>query len=87
MTDVNVAIVEGRVEGIENNNGRFFHRVTIPAPDEYSSPGSCMVEAASRLVEPGQTLKIKGRLTGWTRKFQKKDGSPGYEVNMRVLVS
>ena len=77
----NIALIEGKVEEVTLHEGKHYHRLTLPAPDQYSKPQAALVIAQSRLAEKGQILKTKAQVRGWTRKFQRKDGGIGHEVN------
>jgi hypothetical protein len=77
----NVAIIQGKVEEVHMHEGKHYHRLTLPAPDSYTQPQAAMVVASQRLAEPGQELKTRARIRGWSRRFKRKDGGTGHEVN------
>lgn len=84
--EMNVALIQGKVEEITMSSGKFYHRVSLPAADQYSNPGACVVEATTRLAEPGNEIKTKAHITGYSRRFIKKDGSAGYDTTTRFVV-
>ena len=84
--DVNVAIIAGKIEGASQYEGNWYHRVTMPAPDEYSKPGECEVVSVNQLGQNGQTIKVKARVTGYAKRFDRKDGGHGYDYTTRFQV-
>lgn len=80
---INVAIVSGRIEQIDQAEGRFYHRLALPAHDEFSNPGAALIDAGTRLGNVGDVLTKKCRVIGYSRGFQRRDGSKAVEVRTR----
>ena len=81
----NMALLVGRIEEIEVRNGRHYHRVSLPAADEYERPGAATIESSERLGTVGQVITRACRVVGWAKQFKRRDGTPGHEVVTRFL--
>jgi len=82
----NMAIVKGRIDQVRLHDGRHMHVVLLPAVDEFSKPQAVEVRSNRRLGEPGSDLQCRGRLMGFTRQFNTRDGGRGTSVTSWVEV-
>jgi len=80
----NQALVIGRVTAVKTTDNGRFTEITIPAADEYSSPQVVEVASAGILGRIGEDVSIKVALGGWKRKFNRADGTKGYEVKNAI---
>ena len=82
MTDKTPNTVEilGKVEEVTLHKGKHYHRLVLPALDEYERPAAAVVVSNSRLQEPGQELHVNARIRGFSRTFTRKTGETGHEV-------
>jgi hypothetical protein len=78
------AVIEGRLQFLETNNGKFYHDLQLPAPDPFSSPTWVRVVADRRLGQPGQDVKWRCSLRGYRRTFERKNGEQGHAVELAL---
>ncbi len=82
----NVAIISGLIKEASLYEGKWYHRVMMPAADAYSSPGVCNVVSEQQLGSAGQEINVKARVSGYAKKFNRNDGSVGYDVKNSFVV-
>ena len=73
----NQMMVVGRLDRVSKYEQRFEHVVTTPAPDEFSKPSVVRVQAASRLGDVGEMLKVLCVFNGWPNFYDMVDKNTG----------
>ena len=70
--------IAGRIDHVSSRdtNGATTYRtlVTVPALDEYSSPGQYEIRSRKRVGRPGDTIAQACQLRGYKRSFETKAG-------------
>lgn len=82
----NKVAVYGQLMSVRAVDGRYYHSVMTPADDRFERPQVVELRSDRRLGEPGQEVTTVGRLEGFERHFQLKNGGKGTAVTMWVDV-
>ncbi len=82
---VNTAVIKARIEEVHPYEGRYYHRCTLPAADQFSKPGACTVESTQNLGHVGSEINISAKIAGFARPFTRKDGTRGYDVKTHFI--
>ena len=73
----NQMLVMGRLDRVSKYENRFEHVVTTPAPDEFSKPSVVRIQAASRLGDVGEMIKVSCHFNGWPNFYDFTDKDTG----------
>lgn len=77
----NQALIVGRVREVRRTDNGTFTVITLPAPDEYTQPQTVEVASAGMIGRVNEDVTVKVALGGYGKKFQRRDGTPGFQVN------
>lgn len=80
----NQALIVGRVREVRRTDNGVFTVITLPAPDEYTQPQTVEVASAGLIGRPNEDVTVKVTLGGYGKKFQRKDGTPGFQVSNQL---
>lgn len=69
-----IAILSGRIESTRKLDDEVYTVIKLPAPDEYSMPGTVEVASAQRLGSTGEDVKVRVVISGMSNKYSTKDG-------------
>lgn len=67
MSIVNQATLQGRIKVRDKLTNSFATIITLPAPDEYSSPQSVRVLSSKSLGQKGDEITVEARVCGFHR--------------------
>lgn len=68
--------IKGRIDSVDQYQGRHRARVMLPAEDEYGMPGAVMVYGQQPLGQQGQEVEFWGKLRGRPRNPRNSQGQP-----------
>jgi len=70
-------LIQGRCQQVRKAGQSMLHLVTLPAPDEYSSPATVEIIASSRFADGGEDVKVLCRIGGYRRTYDARDPDTG----------
>ena len=82
----NQSFIRGRITDVNRNENGCYTRITLPAPDQYSSPQSIEVRSKSMLGKPQDDVSVRVSIAGFRRGYKDKHGEQQYAVNV-ILVA
>lgn len=74
------AIIKGRLQMSRRpaGNSKFWETIiTLPAPDQYTSPSTVSVLSAGRLGERDDDVTVRVRIAGYKRSYNSTDRETG----------
>lgn len=78
VAGLNQTVISGRLEDTSSfeSKGQRVHESLIktPAPDEYSHPGTLMVQSKYKLGNKGEQVTVHCECTGFPQSWTDKDG-------------
>lgn len=80
----NQAVIVGRVREIRRSDNATYTVVVLPAPDEYTQPQTIEIVSRSMIGRPQEDVTCKVSINGYAKKFQRKDGTDGLSVTVRL---
>lgn len=85
---LNQAFLAGRVNAVRKAEDVVFTEVTLPAPDQYSSPATVEIRSRKRLGQVGETVEVPVACGGYRGKpFVYTDKETGERFNRRPVVN
>ncbi len=83
----NVVTLKGKLERIDSNGEFHYSELVLPRFDEYDTQSrNVVVKARRRLGNVGDVITVACSIGGWTRRFQKRDGTTGYDNHVVLTV-
>lgn len=76
----NQVLIVGRVREVRRTDNGVYTTVVLPAPDEYSQPQIVEIASTALLGRPQEDVQVKCAVGGYGKKFKRKDGSDGLQV-------
>ncbi|GHD66100.1 hypothetical protein [Jeongeupia chitinilytica] len=84
----NQALLAGRVNAVRKADEYVYTEITLPAPDEYTSPQSVEVRSRKRLGQVGETIETRVLCGGYRGKpFQFTDKETGERHQRRPVLN
>ncbi len=72
-----VVTIHGKVSQRRKAGNRVLTLLTMPAPDEYSSPSTVEITSAKPLGQVDEMIEVKCRLQGYRRTYKATDPDTG----------
>ncbi|MEN9481591.1 MAG: hypothetical protein RLZZ298_2986 [Pseudomonadota bacterium] len=81
----NQAVIRGRILEVNRGENAVYTDVTLPAPDQYSTPQNIRIVSNRLLGKPGEDLTQRVQLKGYRRSYQdKQTGEKRYAVDIAL---
>lgn len=87
--------IKGRVANVRRiqtqTGGLYLTLITVPSPDEYSSPSSLEVQSTKKLAEKGEDITVNVHISGYRALQKLTDKETGEQTSvptayMRLVV-
>lgn len=80
----NQVVIAGRCLEVRRTDSGVFTTIRLPAPDEYTMPQTVEIMSQSLLARPNEDVQVKCVIGGYGKKFTRKDGTPGLQVQNQL---
>lgn len=80
----NQAFIRGRVIEVKRTEAGCYTAITLPAPDQYSSPQAVEVRSKAILGRPNEDVTVRVSVGGYRRGYTDKMGEKAYATNVTL---
>jgi hypothetical protein len=80
----NQTVIRGRVTEVKRTDTAVYTDVTLPAPDQYSSPQNVRIVSNRFIGKPGEDITQRCAIKGYRRSYTDKQGQKAFAVDITL---
>lgn len=81
---LNQSVLRGRVLEVKRSENGCYTVLTLPAPDQYSSPQTVEIRSKAVFGRPSEDVTVRVAIGGFRRGYTDKHGEKAYATNISL---